>query len=76
MPLKIARQSLGGWPPFGLGCQSSWRMGWMRAQSSSLTSQMVAKGFGWERVRGMAGFLREFLLFHRKPSQSARSVLR
>jgi hypothetical protein len=58
MPLNRGRQSLGGCPPLGLGCPSSRRMGSMRAQRSSETSQMVFRGLGWERFRGM----REFLL--------------
>src|SRR5205085_1672095 len=42
MPLNMVRQSLGGCPPLGLGCQSSRRIGSMRAQRSSETSQMVS----------------------------------
>ena len=53
IPLKIGRQSAGGWPPLGLGFQSSRRMGSIRAQSSSLTSQMVSNGLGCERFRAM-----------------------
>ena len=55
IPLKILRQSAGGCPPLGLGFQSSLRMGSMRAQSSSLTSQIVFNGFGCARFRGMWG---------------------
>jgi hypothetical protein len=51
IPLKILRQSAGGCPPLGLGFQSSLRMGSMRAQSSSLTSQIVFSGFGSARFR-------------------------
>jgi hypothetical protein len=62
MPLNIGRQCRGGWPPLGLGCQSSRRIGSMRAQSSSGTSQMVSRGLGWRRLRGMGGSLQDFPL--------------
>ena len=55
MPLRILRQSLGGWPPLGLGCPSSLRSGSLRAPRSALTSQMVCSGLGWERFRAMMG---------------------
>jgi hypothetical protein len=53
IPLKMFLQFAGGCPPFGLGLQSSCRIGSIRAQSSSLTSQIVSNGLGCERFRAM-----------------------
>jgi hypothetical protein len=57
IPLKRFLQSAGGCPPLGLGFQSSFRMGSIRAQSSSLTSQIVSNGLGCERFRDMGASL-------------------
>lgn len=60
MPWTIFRQLAGGWPPWGLGCQSAWRIGSMRAQSSSGTSQMVSKGGTGFFLRPMANTSQDF----------------